>query len=50
MWAVANQPATPIRTFRCDDELWEAALRKAADEGTNVTEVIIAALRKFLRD
>ena len=46
---VPNQPATPLRSFRCDDELWEAVRRKAADEGVTVTEVILRALRAFLR-
>lgn len=45
-----NQPATPNRTIRVPDELWEAARRKAADEGTTVTEVILKALERFLRD
>jgi hypothetical protein len=35
---------------RVPDELWVAAVRKAADEGTTVTAVIIDALRRFLRD
>lgn len=43
-------PATPNRTIRVPDEIWEPAVRKAADEGTTVTAVIIAALRAFLRD
>lgn len=45
-----NMPATPNRTIRVPDELWEAARRKASDEGTTVTEVIIKALERFLRD
>lgn len=42
--------ATPIRTVRVSDELWQAALRKAQDEGANVSEVIREALRRYLRD
>jgi len=43
-------PATPNRTVRVSDELWEAVQRKAAAEGLTVTEVIIRALERFLRD
>lgn len=45
-----NQPKTPKHGIRVPDELWQAALRKAQDEGTTLTEVIIDALRRFLRD
>lgn len=45
-----NQPATPHRTIRVSDELWEAAQRKAAAEGVTLTEVIVKALERFLRD
>jgi antitoxin component of RelBE/YafQ-DinJ toxin-antitoxin module len=31
---------TPIRTVRIDDELWNAALAKAAGEGTTLSSVI----------
>ena len=45
-----NQPKTPKYGVRIPDELWDAAVRKAQDEGTTVTEVIIKALQRFLRD
>lgn len=45
-----NQPATPHRTVRVPDELWEAVQRKAEAEGVTVTEVILKALERFLRD
>lgn len=45
-----NQPATPTHSVRVPDELWDAAVAKAANEGTTVTEVIIDALKRFLRD
>ena len=45
-----NQPATPNRTVRIANELWEAALAKAAAEGITVTDVIRDALERFLRD
>lgn len=45
-----NQPATPHRTVRVPDELWDAVKVKAEAEGVTVTEVIIKALERFLRD
>lgn len=50
MNGVPNQPATPNRTVRVPDELWEAVQRKAADQGETVTDVIIRALVRYLRD
>lgn len=45
-----NQPATPTRSVRVPDELWEAVKRKAADRGETVTDVILRALKRYLRD
>lgn len=45
-----NQPRTPNRTVRVPGELWEAVKRKAADNGETVTDVIIRALKRYLRD
>lgn len=45
-----NQPATPIRTVRVPDELWQAALRAASDNGETVTDVILRALRRYVRE
>lgn len=47
---VPNQPSTPTHSVRIPDEIWDAAVRKAIDEGTTVTEVILNALKRFLRD
>lgn len=47
---VPNQPATPNRTVRVPDELWEAVMRKAQERGETVTDVIIRALKRYLRD
>ena len=46
---VPNRPATPTRTVRVPDELWEAVKRVAADRGETVTEVIIRALVRYVR-
>lgn len=45
-----NQPSTPTHTVRVDDDLWQAALRKARDQGETLTDVIIRALKAYLRD
>lgn len=46
---VPNQPATPTRTVRVPDELWEAALRVARDNGETVADVIRRALTRYVR-
>jgi len=40
---------TPVRTFRIDDQLWRQALAKASDAGTTVSDVIRAALERYVR-
>lgn len=47
---VPNQPKTPKHGVRIPDDLWQAALRKARDRGETVTDVIIRALKRYLRD
>lgn len=47
---VPNVPATPTRSVRVPDELWEAAKRKAADRGETVTAVILRALIRYVRE
>jgi ABC-type amino acid transport system permease subunit len=42
-------PRIPLRTVRVPDDLWEAAQAKAMEEGTTVSAVILAALRRFTR-
>lgn len=43
-------PATPNRTIRVPDEVWLPAMQKAHDEGITLTEVIVLALKRYLRD
>lgn len=45
-----NKPKTPHRTVRVPDELWQAVKRKAADRDETVTDVVIRALKRYLRD
>lgn len=44
-----NQPATQVRGFRLPDELWEEILRAAEDAGETATEIVIRALKAYLR-
>lgn len=45
-----NQPATPHRTVRVPDEVWEEAKRIAEDRGETVTDVVLRALRRYVRE
>lgn len=45
-----NQPATPHRTVRVPDEVWDEALRIAHDRGETVTDVVQRALRRYIRE
>lgn len=47
---VPNQPATPKRSVRVEESLWRAVQRIAADRGETVTDVIIRALKRYVRD
>jgi hypothetical protein len=44
-----NKPVTPLRSIRISDTLWQAAQAKAAEKGETVTDVIRAALEKYVR-
>lgn len=45
-----NQPATPTHSIRVDQELWDAVVRKAQERGETLTDVVIRALKAYLRD
>lgn len=45
-----NQPATQVRGFRLPDDLWQALVRIAEDERETVTEIVVRALRRYVRD
>jgi predicted HicB family RNase H-like nuclease len=40
---------TMPRSLRVPEDVWRAAVAKAKDEGTTVTAVVVAALRKYLK-
>jgi predicted HicB family RNase H-like nuclease len=41
--------ATMPRSLRIPEDVWRAAVEKAKDEGTTVTAVVTAALRRYLK-
>lgn len=45
-----NQPKTPMRSFRVDDELWRAAHRAAAANGETLTDVLRRSLQAYIHD
>jgi hypothetical protein len=46
---VPNAPKTPTRTIRVSDAIWDAVKLKAAEEKRTVTDVIVSALREYLK-
>jgi hypothetical protein len=44
-----NQPATPARSVRVGVDLWNAAKARAAARGETVTDVVVRALRDYVR-
>ena len=45
---VANQPKTPLHSFRCDDELWEAVKVRARENGETIADVLRRALADYM--
>jgi hypothetical protein len=45
-----NQPKTQHRSIRVPDDLWHAALVRAADEGTTVAEKVRTWLQEWLAE
>lgn len=43
------RPDNPARGVRVPDELWEAAKERAAERGETVTDVIVRALKRYVR-
>lgn len=43
-----NQPKTPGRSLRIDDELWQAAQETARERGEDVSAVVRASLRRYV--
>lgn len=45
-----NQPKTPLRSFRIDDDTWQRARTRAEREGTTVTAVIVERLTEYANE
>ncbi len=45
-----NAPKTPTRTIRVSTDLWLAVKDKAAIEGRTVTDVIVEALKAYVKE
>jgi hypothetical protein len=40
---------TPPRSVRVPEDVWRAAMERAAERGETVTDVIVRALRRYAR-
>jgi hypothetical protein len=40
---------TPRRSVRVPEELWQAALVRSQEKGETVTDVLVRALRRYVR-
>lgn len=47
---VPNKPATPKHGVRVPDDLWQAVKAKAKERGETITDVVVRALKRYLRD
>jgi predicted DNA binding CopG/RHH family protein len=45
-----NAPKTPTRTIRVSTDLWMAVKDKAAIENRTVTDVIVEALKAYIKE
>ena len=43
-----NQPKTPVRGIRVDEDLWRAAQAKAEAEGRTLTGVLVDYLKRYV--
>ena len=48
MTPVPNKPKTPLHSFRVEHDLWNAAKKKAREEGTTIADVLRKALRRYV--
>lgn len=46
---VPNAPKTPLKSFRIPDDLYRAAQAKAAERGESVSDVVRAALQRYVK-
>lgn len=43
------RPDNPARSVRVPDDLWTAAKERAAERGETVTDVLLRALRRYVK-
>lgn len=46
---VPNQPKTPLKSFRIPEDLYRAAQAKAEERGESVSDVVRAALERYVK-
>lgn len=46
---VPNQPKTPMKSFRIPEDLYRAAQEKATERGETLSDVVRAALERYVR-
>lgn len=46
---VPNKPKTPLHSFRCPDELWDAAKAKAEERGDNWSEELRKMVERYVK-
>jgi len=46
---VPNAPKTPLKSFRIPEELYRAAQEKAKERGESVSDVVRAALERYVK-
>lgn len=47
---MANQPKTPVRHFRIEDEIYQPALAKARRQDIPLTAVVRDALKRYIEE
>lgn len=47
--SVPNKPKTPLHSFRCPDELWDAAKAKAEERGDNLSEELRKMVERYVK-
>lgn len=45
-----NQPKTPLRSFRCPDDLWDQAKARAAEKDESVTDALVRGLKLYVSE
>jgi hypothetical protein len=47
--SMPNKPKTPLHSFRCPDDLWEAAKAKAEARGENWSEELRKMVERYVK-